>query len=319
MNAPSPTPADTLPLRWGVEALRAQLQPVLPGIEVEVVPRLDSTNTRLLEQARLAGGDRDAPITDPGDFDVGGNARAATPLGRRAADLVPGLLVAEEQTAGRGRLGRGWRSAPGRSLTFSLGLPLAPAQWGGLSLAVGVALAEALEPEPATPRLLLKWPNDLWLRDAAAPAGGRKLGGVLIETVALGRHRKVVVGVGLNVLPLPPDADAAPALAHGYASLHEIDPAASAPKALAAVALPLAQALRRFEREGFAPFEAAYAARDLLHGRTVAVQGGSVAEGRAEGVDAQGALRVRAGDRVHLIVGGEASVRVAPPPPGPAA
>ncbi|MEY3271173.1 MAG: hypothetical protein RLZZ341_74, partial [Pseudomonadota bacterium] len=206
MDAPSPPPAAPAHLRWGVEALRAQLQPVLPGLEIEVVPRLDSTNTRLLERARLAGGDRDAPITGPGELDAGAGA-PATPLGRRAADLVPGLLVAEEQTAGRGRLGRGWSSATGRSLTFSLGLPMAPAQWGGLSLAVGVALAEALEPGPAAPRLLLKWPNDLWLRDAAAPTGGRKLGGVLIETVAVGRHRKVVVGVGLNVLPLPQDAE----------------------------------------------------------------------------------------------------------------
>lgn len=318
MDAPSPPPAAPAHLRWGVEALRAQLQPVLPGLEIEVVPRLDSTNTRLLERARLAGGDRDAPITGPGEFDADAGA-PATPLGRRAADLVPGLLVAEEQTAGRGRLGRGWSSAPGRSLTFSLGLPMAPAQWGGLSLAVGVALAEALEPEPAKPRLLLKWPNDLWLRDAAAPAGGRKLGGVLIETVAVGRHRKVVVGVGLNVLPLPQDAEPAPALAHGYASLHEIDAAASAPKALAAVALPLARALRRFEHEGFASFAAGYAARDFLQGRAVTVQGGSVLEGIADGVDAQGALRVRTGERVHLVVSGDASVRLTPGPPGVAA
>ncbi len=316
MDAPSPPPAAPAHLRWGVQALVAQLQPVLAGVEIEVVSRLDSTNTRLLERARLAGGDRDAPITGPGELDAAGGGVPATPLGRRAADLVPGLLVAEEQTAGRGRQGRGWNSAPGRSLTFSLGLPMAPAQWGGLSLAVGVALAEALEPEPATPRLLLKWPNDLWLRDAAAPSGGRKLGGVLIETVAVGRHRRVVVGVGLNVLPLPPDADATPALAHGYASLHEIDASASAPKALAAVALPLAMALRRFEREGFGPFAAGYAARDLLQGRAVAVQGAVPLEGTAEGVDAQGALRVRTTDRMHLVVSGEASVRLTPGLPG---
>jgi BirA family biotin operon repressor/biotin-[acetyl-CoA-carboxylase] ligase len=319
VDAPSPTPATPVHLRWGVEALRVQLQPLLPGIEIEVIPRLDSTNTRLLERARLAGGDRDALITGPGDLDAASRGTPSTPLERRTADLVPGLLVAEEQTAGRGRLGRGWNSAPGRSLTFSLGLPMAPAQWGGLSLAVGVALAQALEPEPATPRLLLKWPNDLWLLDAATPAGGRKLGGVLIETVAVGRHRRVVVGVGLNVLPLPPDADAAPALAHGYASLHEIDAAASAPKVLATVALPLARALRRFEHEGFGPFAAGYAARDLLQGRAVAVQGAVPLEGTAEGVDAQGALRVRTADRMHLVVGGEASVRAVPPSPGLAA
>jgi BirA family biotin operon repressor/biotin-[acetyl-CoA-carboxylase] ligase len=56
------------------------------------------------------------------------------------------LVVAEAQTQGRGRNGRAWQSLPGASLTFSLGLPLAPADWSGLSLAVGAALADAIEP-----------------------------------------------------------------------------------------------------------------------------------------------------------------------------
>ena len=64
----------------------------------------------------------------------------------RAGRTEPVLLVAEQQTAGRGRLGRGWHSGAGDSLTFSLGLPLAPADWSGLSLAVGVSLAESLHP-----------------------------------------------------------------------------------------------------------------------------------------------------------------------------
>lgn len=271
------------PLHWGAESLWELLQPVLPGCSVEVVAELDSTNTRLLERARHA-----------------------------EADLSPCLLVAEQQTAGRGRLGRAWMSAPGRSLTFSLGLPMAPAHWGGLSLAVGVALAEALEPVAAPPRLALKWPNDLWLRDDAAAAGGRKLGGILIETVAAGHERLVVVGVGLNVGAAPAEPAAA-ALSHGYAGLHELLPATTAPAALARVAVPLVQALKRFEREGFAPFAAAYARRDLLQGRAVAVSGGVELEGQADGVDLQGALRVLAGGQCHRIVSGEASVRLAAP------
>ncbi len=280
-------------LHWGAEALWEQLQPVLPGLSVEVVARLDSTNTRLLERAREVGGGPDA-------------------------DLAPCLLVAEEQTAGRGRLGRGWVSAPGRSLTFSLALPMAPVQWGGLSLAVGVALADALDPLAATTaaaRLALKWPNDLWLRDAMAPAGGRKLGGILIETVAVGTRRMVVVGVGLNVRPREaPASGAATPLHHGYACLQELSPAASAPAALAAVAVPLAQALKRFEREGFAPFLDAFTRRDLLRGRSVGVSGGLALEGTAEGVDGLGALLVRAGGACHLVVSGEASVRLAAVP-----
>lgn len=280
-------------LHWGAEALWEQLQPVLPGLSVEVVARLDSTNTRLLERARDVGGDPDA-------------------------DLAPCLLVAEEQTAGRGRLGRGWVSAPGRSLTFSLALPMATLQWGGLSLAVGVALADALDPLAASPAatcLALKWPNDLWLRDAAAPAGGRKLGGILIETVAVGTQRMVVVGVGMNVRPREATASGATApLLHGYACLQELSPAASAPAALAAVAVPLAQTLKRFEREGFAPFLEAFTRRDLLRGRGVSVSGGLELQGTAEGVDAQGALLVRAGGVCHRVVSGEASVRLAAVP-----
>jgi BirA family biotin operon repressor/biotin-[acetyl-CoA-carboxylase] ligase len=152
-------------LRWDLEPLRRQLAPLLPGLSVEVLAQADSTNTRLLERART--------------------------------EAEPCLLVAEAQTAGRGRQGRAWTSAPGASLTFSLALPLAPADWSGLSLAVGVALADALESPAGRPaetlRIGLKWPNDLWLldppQDGAGVAGrsiGRKLGGVLIETVASG-------------------------------------------------------------------------------------------------------------------------------------
>ncbi|MGZ7242464.1 biotin--[acetyl-CoA-carboxylase] ligase, partial [Streptococcus pyogenes] len=62
----------------------------------------------------------------------------------RAGHVDPVLLVAEQQSAGRGRMGRSWASRAGDSLTFSLGLPLQPADWSGLSLAVGVAVAESL-------------------------------------------------------------------------------------------------------------------------------------------------------------------------------
>lgn len=314
---PTPSAPNVAPhLAWDADALWRALQPALPGLSVEVVARLDSTNTRLLDLARQAGGRRDAPVTGPGDLDRDAARRdERTPLGRRAADLAPCLLVAEEQTAGRGRLGRGWVSTPGRSLTFSLGLPLAPAQWGGLSLAVGVALAEALEPAPAAPpRLQLKWPNDLWLRDEAAAAGGRKLGGVLIETVAVGQRRMAVIGVGLNVLPGAAAATPAAPLAHGVACLQELDAAAQAPAVLATVALPLVQAVQRFEREGLAPFLAGFAARDLLRGRRVVISGASALEGVADGVDPQGALRVRSdgapAGACQLVASGEASVRL---------
>jgi len=76
--------------RWGAEALWQQLVPLLPGLSIEVVARTDSTNTQLLERSRLQSH---------------GRAGAAA-FGRRAHDTSPCLLVAEHQTAGRGRLGR---------------------------------------------------------------------------------------------------------------------------------------------------------------------------------------------------------------------
>jgi len=310
-------------LHWAAESLWQQLEPALPGISVEVLARADSTNTLLLERARLGGGRRDAPITTPGELEAmrqrgsrGADDRG--PHGRRSDDTHPCLLVAEHQTLGRGRLGRGWLSAPGASLTFSLGLPMAPRDWSGLSLAVGVALADAIEPpEPAAgaPRLALKWPNDLWLRDPGSATPGRKLGGVLIETVAVGERRMVVVGVGLNIAPLPAGSAGVAPMTHGYACLQELQSNASAPAVLHHVALPLIRALHQFEREGFVGFAAAYARRDLLTGRAIVAvdpaRPEAPAPGVAEGVDRHGALLMRRSDgSLAEISSGEVSVRL---------
>jgi BirA family transcriptional regulator, biotin operon repressor / biotin---[acetyl-CoA-carboxylase] ligase len=297
--------ADSRHLHWGAEALWQELGHLLPGLSVEVVASADSTNNRLLDRARISSGRRNAPITTPGELD---SAHAPwdtpTPHGRRNDDTHPCLLVAELQTSGRGRLGRVWHSSAGVSLTFSLALALRPPAWSGLSLAVGLALADALDPpvDDVLPRIGLKWPNDLWLLEG--PGRGRKLGGVLIETVAVGERRMSVVGVGLNVLPQPAALD----LSSGYACLQELHPEASAPDTLRRVALPLAHALLRFEREGFAPFAAGFARRDLLLGQPVSTTFPGVSEGIAEGIDEQGALRVRAGE-LHVLVSGEVSVR----------
>ena len=255
---------------WGIEALRQQLEPLLPGLSIEVLAEATSTNTLLLERARV--------------------------------DRSPCLLVAETQTAGRGRLGREWVSQAGGSLTFSLALPLAPRSWSGLSLAVGLALADALEAldgrdaAPAAPvRIGLKWPNDLCF-------DGRKLGGILIETVVHGDQRIVVVGIGLNVMPQP--------LA-GTACLHEIDgELPNVSTVLTLIAAPLVRALLDFSAHGFEAVAAAYAKRDVLRGRAVRTTAPGVAEGVAEGVDADGALCVRVGSQVQRVLSGEVSVRL---------
>jgi len=294
-------------IHWGAEALWERLVPLLPGLSVEVVHRLASTNTALLERARAAP-DANADARDA-DVIVRRSVESGA-FGRRAIDLQPCLLVAEHQSGGRGRQGRAWQSAAGASLTFSLGLPLAAADWSGLSLAVGVALAEALDPAPADapgPHIGLKWPNDLWLMNGplAGNPHGRKLGGILIETVAAAAQRLVIIGIGLNVLPFE-----ATEANTGFASLHELDAATSAPAVLARVALPLVQALQQFEREGFKAFAKRFAARDLLRGRTVRTTSPEVPEGTARGVSAQGVLLVQSATGIASVSSGEVSVRL---------
>lgn len=297
-------------LAWDTEALWRSLLGDLPGVCVEVLARTDSTNSQLLERARAAGGRRDQPVTQPGDLTPRGRSEPTSPHGRRSVDVQPCLLIAEQQTQGRGRQGRTWQSGPaGASLCFSLSLPLAPPDWGGLSLAVGATLADALD-SASPPRIGLKWPNDLWLLDAGG--GGRKLGGILIETLAVGNRRMVVVGVGLNVAPQSPTVP----LASGCACLQEIHPTLDAPGALHRIARPLVHALLRFQDHGFdAALQARYAARDLLRGRAVTTTAAGVERGVAEGVSEGGALRVRTPDQVlHEVASGEVSVRLGPAP-----
>jgi len=295
---------------WNAESLWEDLEPLLPGLSIEVVPDTVSTNTTLLDRARASA--RDAAGSN---LALVRRSRESAAFGRRAADVLPCLLVAEHQTGGRGRMGRAWTSTRGASLTFSLSLPMDTADWSGLSLAVGVALADALDPEPRAdgPGIGLKWPNDLWL--LGGHDLGRKLGGILIESVTVASHRLAVIGVGINVRAQP--AGTPGEWAHGHASLQELDAEASAPAALHRIARPLVQALIDFRHSGFAPFAHRFAARDLLRGRAVGTTLADVPEGVAEGLDDGGALRVRAPDgTVHSVSSGEVSIRLREAPEG---
>jgi BirA family biotin operon repressor/biotin-[acetyl-CoA-carboxylase] ligase len=207
-----------LALHWPAEAIWEAVAPALPGFTVEVLPSIDSTNTELMRRAR-------------------------------AGQIEPVLLVAEAQSAGRGRLGRQWQGATaddvGATLTFSLGLPLQMVDWSGLSLAVGLSVVQSLHPA-----LQLKWPNDVWLQ-------GRKLAGILIETASVGAVRYAVIGIGINIAPR-----AAAGLSIPPAWLQELEPGLDAPTALRRVVPPLVQMLQRFTQHGFAPLRPAYATRD---------------------------------------------------------
>jgi BirA family biotin operon repressor/biotin-[acetyl-CoA-carboxylase] ligase len=232
------------------------------------------------------------------------------------------LLVAEQQTAGRGRLGRSWLSQRGDSLTFSLGLPLQPADWSGLSLVVGISLAESLEPDSSAgvaPHIGLKWPNDLWLagnnseRDNKGEPSYSKLAGILVETASWEGLRYVVMGVGINIraLELPslatPDSTSALPAPMPPGHLQALLPGLDAAQTLLRVLPPLVQAVQAFEQFGFAPFQARFARRDVLSGRAVALSDGTV--GTACGVGENGALLVHTPAGMKEITSSEVSVR----------
>lgn len=305
---------DITALKWRTEGLWRDLHALLPDLSVEVVARCASTNTRLIERARRSGGLDDVMLSRPGELEppISGPVPlgSATPHGRRAGDTQPCLLVAEEQTRGRGRIGRSWQSTASASLTFSLALPFEPLDWSGLSLAIGVALADALDPGASVsgPHVALKWPNDLMWVDGSGAL--RKLGGILVETVPVGQRRMAVIGVGLNIAPQPVSEPSS-----GFACLQEAAPGIDAPTALARIARPMIEAALAFEREGFALFKPRFERRDCLVGRAVTTTSTEQPGGVADGIDASGALRLRVGQQLHTIASGEVSVRLEPSVP----
>lgn len=221
-------------------------------------------------------------------------------LMRRAAsgDYSTVCLVAREQTAGRGRLGRAWLSDE-HSLMFSLGLPLAPTDWSGLSLAVGLSIAESLHP-----RIQIKWPNDLWV-------DGQKLAGILIETTAIkdaqAAERYAVIGVGIN-LEAPPAA-AEQALLDAKASpvgLRELIPSITPEATLECILLPLVDSIQNFVQHGWKPYAASFAKRDALKGLSIKVSSGTA--GKYAGIDDTGALMLQTSTGLQTIISHEVSL-----------
>jgi BirA family biotin operon repressor/biotin-[acetyl-CoA-carboxylase] ligase len=222
-------------------------------------------------------------------------------LARAEAGAPSGsVVVATRQTAGRGRRGRSWISAPGDSLTFSLLWRFAPGTApAGLSLAVGLAVAQGIEKlgSAGTAPIRLKWPNDLLLDD-------RKLGGILIELVP-GAPHAAVIGIGLNLrLPqsMPADLRASCAALDG-----QIEPNAL----LAAILLELLAVLETFASAGFAGLRAAWSARHAFENAPVRLLSDFAAPraGVCRGVDADGALLLEADGRVERVLSGEVSLR----------
>ena len=249
----------SLPIHGPAENIWQAVVPQLPGFCVEILPEIDSTNTELMRRAR-------------------------------AGQLDPILLVAERQTAGRGRQGRTWSGEIGDSLTFSIGLPYQPKNWSGLSLAVGLSLAESLGDD-----VQLKWPNDLWRKQ-------RKLGGILIEAASQGTQSYAVIGVGLNVRkPIAND------LRTPAAAIDEFWKVATAPQVLERVAPPLMAMLIDFAITGFAPLQQRFHQRDAILGQSITSSDGQ--QGVCEGVDEMGVLTIATAQGRVKINSAEISIR----------
>ena len=239
------------------------------GVAVEVVAETGSTNADLLARA----------------------PQLAAPL----------LLVAEHQSAGRGRAGRSWLSEAGHSLTFSLAWRFAggPQRLSGLPLAVGVALGETIAAlgQPVQ----LKWPNDV-LKD------GDKLAGILVETASAADGATwAIVGIGVNLVM--PDAMeeriGRPVAAVPWLARMDRD------ALLAALLDGLAAAMRAFDQAGFAAFAARWNRLHAWQGeQVVLIDGGAVLhEGRAAGVDDGGRLLLDTEAGRVTVVAGDVSLR----------
>src|SRR5579862_1918456 len=260
---------------------RGRIQALLdPGIrervrQLDTVWTVGSTNTLLLE-------------------------RANPPVGSSEA------LLAEYQTAGRGRRGRNWVAPPGGSICLSLSWMFreVPRDLGALGLVVGVCALRALS-RLGVALARLKWPNDLLVDD-------RKLGGILIELRAESAGPAcVVIGIGLNV-------------ALGATLLEKIAATGLAPTDLAAAGLKepsrnavaaglissFVRGLLEFERDGLKPFVREWMEADALRGRPVSVTAdNSCTKGIARGIDLDGALLVETPQGLLRFISGDVSVR----------
>ena len=251
--------------------------------------------------AVLAGS---ALYTSANVVDSTGSTNADLIAAARAGAAAGSVLVAEEQTAGRGRLDRSWHSQPGAALTFSVllrpgGVP--PAARGWLPLLTGVAVVTAIEAQAGV-RASLKWPNDVLAGGAEAP---RKLAGILAEQSG----DAIVIGVGLNVSASRDELPSDQATSLWLAGAQRSDRSAM-----------LIAVLRELERwylswtGGPAPgdamacgLRAAYlsACSTVGHDVRVELPGGGVLVGRATGVDAAGCLLVSAAGGLHAVSAGD--------------
>lgn len=223
-------------------------------------------------------------------------------LAEADASADPQALLAEFQSAGRGRHGREWVSPFGANVYLSLAwaFPHWPAQITALPLAIGVACARALRAQGVND-VALKWPNDLIVE-------GRKLGGILIEQRGEGGGAcRAIVGVGVNV-----SMQDASNITQPWTSVAAVLGKTPARNAIAAeVIAQLTLALDQFAERGFASFATEWDRLDLTRDKLVRVEAGKESyEGVARGLDRNGALRIETPAGVRHALAGDVSLRV---------
>ena len=215
------------------------------------------------------------------------------------------LLVAEEQTAGRGRRGRRWHSTPGAGLTFSLALRVKrPArELAGLSLAAGVALCKALR-ALGVARAALKWPNDLVV-------DGAKLGGILVETRGAGAATRAVIGIGINCRR---DSGLVFRVRRKVASLDQYIDVKDRNDLIKKIVPALLDSLATFEAQGLEALRGEWEALDAHAGQRLRVRlsDGRALSGISDGIAEDGALRLTTRNGIKKIRSGRVvSARVA--------
>jgi BirA family biotin operon repressor/biotin-[acetyl-CoA-carboxylase] ligase len=197
----------------------------------------------------------------------------------------PVLLLADEQTSGRGRRGRRWHAAPGEGLTFSLAVALRRPlrELAALPLVAGVAVAHALH-ALGIGRAALKWPNDIVVE-------GAKLGGILVETKSLNGAVKAVIGVGINMRGA---AALRTRLRREVAALEQFIPVPDPALIAGAIGDALLESLAAFEARGLEAVRGEWQRLDAHAGRKLRVRlaDGRVLTGIASGLESDGALRL---------------------------
>ena len=257
-------------LDGGLSLLDAgRLGAALPQCRVRVEECIDSTNSLAMRLCREAAG----------------------------ADLV----LAESQTAGRGRRGRQWISPFAQNLYCSrvLRIEQAQTQLEAPSLVVGLAVARALH-RLGLEGAALKWPNDILVE-------GRKIGGILLElTGDPADVCHVIIGIGLNVNMLQGDIDQA------WTSLRsESGRMFDRNDLCIALIQELDDLLLQHRQQGFAALRAEWERHHAWQGRPVRLTGGpEVVEGEVLGVADDGSLRLRVAGREQSFTGGELSLRL---------